>query len=211
MDVVCEGDQLGLGVCDRGGFERRVEGEGEQQGAQGVAAADADCRREGGRPSGAPLRNTRDASPYAQRMKGMREGALAATASTRAWRENVLSALVQSSERTILPGSAWRAACSAWQTRWAPPGMPTPSWRGARAGPRPGWVLKAQMAPGRAQTSPIAMGLMPPAAFCRARPLLSSKDWRGSLPESISCRNRRVSVESGGSGRGGFDVLVCPC
>jgi hypothetical protein len=96
---------------------------------------------------------------YDQVAKSRRDWYLCVTASSMRWKDSVLNAFRRSSYTVQQPSSAGMPAARAWPTRCAPPGTPMPSppcrWQGHTAL--------------RYQTSPIALGWMPPPGLDMGR------------------------------------------
>jgi hypothetical protein len=106
--------------------------------------------------------------------KGRRDGHLCATVSSLHWRDSVLKVFQRSSCTVTQSGSAAMPAARAWPTICAQPGTPTASCRGERLWPTSLQVARAHSPARRYQTSPIAIGRMPPHGLDMGRGV----DWR---------------------------------
>jgi hypothetical protein len=132
----------------------------KKRGPQGSPWWTPSWEERGGASEGDPRTTRNPWARYVQAAKGSSRGARQVTACNKACQETLLKAFWKSSCRVTSLGQQERPAQSAWPTPWLPPGMLTPSCRGARAGPVSG------------------------QARCRGR-LLRRRGWRGGAIPSL--------------------------
>jgi hypothetical protein len=99
---------------------------------------------------------------YNQVAKGSRDRHSCAKGCNICWQDNVLKAFRRSSCKVKQLCLAVMPAVKAWHMGRAPPGTTTPSCRGARLWPKSLQGAKAHSPSRLYQTSPIAMGQVPP-------------------------------------------------